>query len=289
MADVKANIKDWSATEANNLPIGTTTVGTGLDDNLRQIQATVVQDLNSIGADIASAATTDLGAVSGLAHTITGTTTISSFGTVRAGVLKIIRLASNLTLTYNATSMILPGGADLALRTGDRTILLSLGSGNWLVVGVEYATAVVTNAGIKFSPTQVASTDANTLDDYEEGTWTPASNGTATYTTQVGKYIKIGRLVCVQGHLVVNTIGTGDQTAIYGLPFLTDSGERQVGCVSRFSSIGVSATFVGLSTDISASTMPFHGLTVASNSTSALNVLNNNADVFFSMAYFTNQ
>ena len=42
--------------------------------------------LANVGANIASAGTTDLGAVEGLAHTITGTTTITGFGTVSAGI-----------------------------------------------------------------------------------------------------------------------------------------------------------------------------------------------------------
>lgn len=139
MADVKANIKDWSAAEANNLPIGTTTVGTGLDDNLRQIQATVVQDLNSVGADIASAATTDLGAVTGLYHTITGTTTITSLGTVRSGMKKVLKFSGVLTLTHNATSLILPGGVDIATAAGDHAEFTSLGSGNWVCTNYSQA------------------------------------------------------------------------------------------------------------------------------------------------------
>jgi hypothetical protein len=38
-ADVRSNISLWSSTESSNLPIGSTTVGANLDDNLRMIQA----------------------------------------------------------------------------------------------------------------------------------------------------------------------------------------------------------------------------------------------------------
>jgi hypothetical protein len=56
--------------------------------------------------------------------------------------------------------------------------------------------------GIRFPATQSASSDANTLDDYEEGTFTPTafgqtSAGTTTYTQQHGFYTKIGRQVTV--------------------------------------------------------------------------------------------
>jgi hypothetical protein len=79
---------------------------------------------------------------------------------------------------------------------------------------------------IKFAATQVASADANTLDDYEEGTWTPAWNTTnnnmsVTYSVQSGSYTKIGRMVYLRGYIKPNTIssqGTG-QVVITGLPF----------------------------------------------------------------------
>jgi len=61
----------------------------------------------------------------------------------------------------------------------------------------------------------------NNLDDYEEGTWTPTLNGTATYNTQVGNYTKIGNLCYIQCRIDVNTIGTGQTNRISGLPFTT--------------------------------------------------------------------
>jgi len=81
---------------------------------------------------------------------------------------------------------------------------------------------------IKFPATQVASANANTLDDYEEGTWTPVvfgrtSAGTGTYTRQVGTYTKIGNSVRVFCNIVWTAhTGTGD-LAISGMPFTTDA------------------------------------------------------------------
>jgi hypothetical protein len=76
---------------------------------------------------------------------------------------------------------------------------------------------------IKFPATQNASADANTLDDYEEGTFTPVlSDGTnnATATTALGRYTKIGRLVQYEISLTTSALGsvTGD-LRITGLPF----------------------------------------------------------------------
>lgn len=137
MADVSANLKDWSTTVSSNSPNDNTTIGAGLADNFQQIQATVRQDLASKGADIASATTTDLGAVAGHQHDITGTTTITGFGTVAAGIWKIIKFEGALTLTHNATSLILPGGANITTADGDVAIMVSEGSGNWRCVSYQ--------------------------------------------------------------------------------------------------------------------------------------------------------
>lgn len=131
MADVASNLYQWSTTASINSPSGSTNVGTGLDDNLREIQAVIRAGLASKGADIASATTTDLGAVAGLMHDITGTTTITGFGTVSAGIWKFIKFEGALTLTHNSTSLILPGGANITTADGDCAIVISEGSGNW--------------------------------------------------------------------------------------------------------------------------------------------------------------
>jgi hypothetical protein len=76
---------------------------------------------------------------------------------------------------------------------------------------------------IAFPATQNASAGANTLDDYEEGTWTPTLGGTATYSTQAGIYTKIGRMVFISGQLSVTSIGTGQTAIVPGLPFTSSS------------------------------------------------------------------
>jgi len=79
-------------------------------------------------------------------------------------------------------------------------------------------------SGITFPPTQVPSNDPNTLDDYEEGQFTPiilgsSSAGTGTYTTQWGSYTKIGRQVTAQIYLVWTAhTGTGN-LRVGSLPF----------------------------------------------------------------------
>jgi len=80
-----------------------------------------------------------------------------------------------------------------------------------------------TGAGITFPATQSASSDANTLDDYEEGTWTPtvtATTGSYTTYTSSGSYTKVGRLVTMTSYFVVSNKGTGSGVAkLTNIPF----------------------------------------------------------------------
>ena len=77
---------------------------------------------------------------------------------------------------------------------------------------------------LAFPATQNASAEANTLDDYEEGTWTPTvtfsgGNGNLTYNNQIGGYTKIGRQVTLTGYVDFNK-GTASGTLRFtGTPF----------------------------------------------------------------------
>jgi hypothetical protein len=78
---------------------------------------------------------------------------------------------------------------------------------------------------LQFPATQAASADANCLDDYEEGSWTPvdASTGALSFTGATGTYIKLGRGVLIGYQLSFpTTTGTGN-AQIGGLPFNPDA------------------------------------------------------------------
>jgi len=92
-------------------------------------------------ATIASATTTDLGSSPYQSVTVSGTTTITSFGsTAPTGVVKHVTFSGALSITYNATSMILPDGASITTAAGDCLSFKHEGSGNWRLVGSQYAT-----------------------------------------------------------------------------------------------------------------------------------------------------
>jgi len=102
----------------------------------------------------------------------------------------------------------------------------TLGSG---VIGVGGATPSASGAGITFPAPPSASSNANTLDDYEEGTFSPTivggtTAGTASYSSQVGKYTKIGNVVYFDISLYWSS-GTGTGAIkIAGLPFQNTAG-----------------------------------------------------------------
>lgn len=78
---------------------------------------------------------------------------------------------------------------------------------------------------IKFPATQNASSDANTLDDYRENTWTPAdgSGAALSFAVAVGSYTKIGRMVIAQCTVVYPATADGSNAVISGLPFTVGS------------------------------------------------------------------
>lgn len=97
---------------------------------------------------LASAATTDIGAQNSNTLSITGSTTITSLGTATAGVIRRLVFANSLTLTHNATSLILPGGASITTAAGDVAQMLSLGAGNWRCVQYEKASGGAIAPGV---------------------------------------------------------------------------------------------------------------------------------------------
>lgn len=89
-------------------------------------------------AAIASSGTTDVLAAASLFVAVSGTTTITSLGT-GANRLRVVRFTGSLTLTYNATSLILPGAADIQTAAGDVMIIASDASSNVRVIAYQRA------------------------------------------------------------------------------------------------------------------------------------------------------
>lgn len=194
---VPTAITDLSATLASNSPAGGDTVFPELDNYLRAAFGFIRQG-DAKASDVASATTTDIGAAAGRIVDVTGTTTITGFGTVAAGVWRIVRFTGALTLTHNATSLILPGSANITTTAGDCAIAVSLGSGNWVVTHYQVKGAV---------PSIIAS-----------GTYTPtgtASTNVTTVTPSTCVYSRVGSVVTVSGVVAVTQTSATGTTVFY--------------------------------------------------------------------------
>lgn len=119
---------------------------------------------------VASAATTNIGAAAANTINITGTTTITAFDTVASGARRILVFAGVLTLTHNATSLILPGAANIATAAGDVAEFVSLGSGNWRCI------RYYRNSGLSAS--------------FVQGTAQASTSGTAIDFTGIPAWVK---------------------------------------------------------------------------------------------------
>jgi len=144
-----------------------------------------------------------------------------------------------LTRTTNNASSVAPTERMRIPADGGVQVVTALSVGN--------ATPTSSGAGITFPATQSASTDANTLDDYEEGTWTPtitSGGGSITSYTSSGKYTKIGRQVTLFATFTITNAGSASSNLFCGgLPFAQAVSGEIVG-TGYFSGTGIAPTTI---------------------------------------------
>jgi hypothetical protein len=141
--------------------------------------------------------------------------------------------------------------------------------------------------GIDFSATSGSGT-SELLADYEEGTFTPTvtytGTNTPTYTTQIGRYTKIGRTVQIQIFLGFNENGSTGNVTFTGLPFtsVTSSGRAVVTFLS-FGLLVVTSSITGFVNSNSTSIEPF----INDNAGTAVTATNtdNDQDVYMTVTY----
>jgi hypothetical protein len=147
------------------------------------------------------------------------------------------------------------------------------------------------NAGIKFPGTAVASSDANTLDDYEEGTFTPvitfggASVG-ITYSDQAGFYTKIGNLVTCQIRIVLSNKGSSSGNAkIANLPFTVAAGLALSAIAVRITSMTFADVYGGY-TEPSNTTIYLEEVTTAGTQSALTNSdFTNGTNIILTVSY----
>ena len=127
-------------------------------------------------------------------------------------------------------------------------------------ISVGAAAPTTSGVGITFPAVNVVSTSANTLDDYEEGIWTPVLTSgfttTGTVTNRAGVFTKIGRSVTVSWIVQATTVSPANGAVMSGLPFATS--HYGVGLAQSASGTGVS-----MSTATSGSNLVFGGTSIA--------------------------
>jgi hypothetical protein len=163
---------------------------------------------------------------SGVVQTIAskaGNLNVSSFSGGTTGLTP--STATTGVITLAGTLAVTNGGTGVTTSTGSTNNVLSTSPTLTTPIiattmGVGGATPAASGSGITFPATQSASSDANTLDDYEEGTWTPTLTGPTaiTYTERAGFYTKIGNMVYVKFNLRGAWV-SGGQAVISTLPF----------------------------------------------------------------------
>jgi|GEM_PF-1874294 len=249
-------------TNAGNVGIGTTSPGAyklNVAGNVNVTGASTLAAVTAVGrVEISGGSGDRIFQVSGTSAT-TGTTQFGevfnpTFGAAVTTLYgRYIGFTSNGATGTNAYSMYVEpvGGTStftnkwgLYVTGTDKNHLngpVTMGTG-LAVTGAISATEIISaNKGITFPATQVASADANTLDDYEEGTWTPSVGGTATYSIQLGRYTKIGNIVHLEFMLTSNG-GAGASNAITGLPFSAGATMRWAASIANVHGVQFNGT-----------------------------------------------
>lgn len=129
---------------------------------------------------------------------------------------------------------------------------------------------------ISFPATQNPSSDANTLDDYEEGSWAPEVGGTGgksgqAYATQIGRYIKIGQQVTCWGRFTLSALGTlTTQVQLEGLPFTCHATARGSVMITYFNAMTASCIILSGQVSVNSLVAPMFVIKAAATGMSNL-------------------
>lgn len=159
----KPTFSDFSTVASNNTDIngigiqGTNAVS-NFDGAFRELMAILRRDVpglttdNSMsginthtkivkwakGADVASASALTLGD-DGNYFDITGTTAITSIATKGVGTVVMLQFDAALTLTHNATDLVLPNGVNIVTSAGDHAMFVEYATGDWRLIDYQSA------------------------------------------------------------------------------------------------------------------------------------------------------
>lgn len=175
----------------------------------------------------------------------------------------------NKNFVVGLKSPVVVGGNSVATYLNSYGNSVTVASGGD-ATGLQYDSPAIFDLGVRLS------SGGSNLNDYEEGTWTPAGNGISYTTTGEQRYTKVGRLVTVQGNITFPSTASASLAQITGLPFAAGS--------SASSSIGFSTEAGVLRGDCAAGQTIINLTIGASNATNA-NLSTDN--IIFSITYTT--
>jgi hypothetical protein len=205
-------VKSQSLTEAIR---GYSADITGAYSTQTNFYAKLTKDLNASTNGFcyyADLATSGSGGAAYFAYFYNSTSAAERFSITNAGTTTLTSAASTAPFIAKI------GSSEVSRIDSSGRLLVGTSSGN-ANGGILQLTS-----GITFPATAVAASDANTLDDYEEGTWTPTitptASGTFTTINTSGTYTKTGRMVSLMMYVDVVSVGTAlGSWIITGIPF----------------------------------------------------------------------
>ena len=130
------------------------------------------------------------------------------------------------------------GNITIDAQGGDTDIIFKGTDGSTditaLTIDMSDGGVLQTRAGVGFPGTQVSSSDANILDDYEEGSWTPTS-ASISFSSASGRYVKIGAQVTLWFTINFPSTSNSSDARITGLPFnpVSQNGQGVLGNINN--------------------------------------------------------
>jgi len=206
---------------------GDTSITSDTDDQI---------DVKIAGADDFKFTANNFNVLSGSTLTIDSGATITNSGTATGFTTKLDDVATGDAASTLATSA---GNITIDAQGGDTDIIFKGTDGSTditaLTIDMSEGGILTTRAGVGFPATQVASTDVNVLDDYEEGTFVPTI-GSLTLNDKFGHYTKVGRAVHVQGYVDMGSQSGGTTMVMGGLPFTSANNTQHLDVTGNYAS-----------------------------------------------------
>jgi hypothetical protein len=208
---------------------------------------------------------------------------LSSHLTTLAGIDKtnnnfIVTNGTTFTYVNGSAARASLGLGTMATETASNYNTAAVDATTYAPLASPTFTGIVTTAGqIKFPATANPSSDVNTLDDYEEGTWTPvigSTGGSITTYTSSGRYTKIGNRVITDLTFQITNLGTASGYLTATLPFTAVGASAATGREYTVNGASVHGTTINGSASIT--------LVTYNNSTT---IFSNNQTITISLSY----